>query len=78
MHGHIQSLVDAIDPALRGMSDGPGDRLDDAIRANVRYVTNQLEHSKPILEEFAKSGGLRIVGGYYDLESGRVELLTPN
>jgi carbonic anhydrase len=78
MYGHIQSLVDAIDPALRGMSNSPGDRLDDAVRANVRYVTNQLEHSKPILEEFMTSGGLRIVGGYYDLESGRVELLTPN
>jgi carbonic anhydrase len=76
--GHIDSLVEAIDPALREMPASTRDRLDDAVRANVRYVTDQLRHAHPILSHAVKSGELQIVGAYYDLESGRVEVIDPS
>jgi carbonic anhydrase len=74
-HGHIHSLVEAIEPAIERMPDGPGDDLDDAVRANVRYVVNRLEHCRPILNHAVETGEVIIVGAYYDLETGRVELL---
>lgn len=74
--GHIQSIVHAIEPAVKSMPNGPGDDLDDAVRANVQYVSHLLRHSKPILEHEVESGKVKVVGAYYDLESGRVELLN--
>lgn len=73
--GHIQSLVEAIEPALRDTPHPERERLDGAVRANVRYVTERLRHAAPILSKAVKSGDLKVVGGYYDLKTGRVEII---
>ena len=36
--GHIQSIVDSIAPVVDGIKDQPGDKLDNAVRANARHV----------------------------------------
>ncbi len=62
--GHIGSLVKAIQPAV-----------DNAVRANVTMVVQQLKSSAPILGELVKKGALTVVGARYDLDDGVVAIL---
>lgn len=73
--GHIPSLVKALRPAVKTAMGEPGDLLENAIRENVRINVEKLKSASPILDEGVKKGTLRIVGGVYDLETGRVNLL---
>jgi carbonic anhydrase len=73
---HIQSLVEAISPAVIDAKKEPGEPLANAVRANVRLVVQQLRQSGPILAEQLRSHKIRIVGAVYDLDRGSV-LLVP-
>ena len=73
--GHIGSLVDAIKPAVEKVKGKPGDLLDNAVRANIELVADQLANSKPILSEFVHNGKLKVVGARYDLDTGVVEII---
>ena len=74
-HGHISSIVKAIAPAAEKAKNLPGDLIDNSIKANVGLVVERIASSKPILSELAKDGKIRIVGAYYDIESGVVEII---
>ena len=74
--GHIGSLVEAIKPAVDATKGQPGDALDNAVRANVKMAVNKLKASSPILAEAVKAGKLKVVGGRYDLDSGKVEIIA--
>ncbi|OGV74720.1 MAG: carbonic anhydrase [Lentisphaerae bacterium RIFOXYB12_FULL_65_16] len=73
--GHIGSLIKAIQPAVDNAKNQPGDPLDNAVRANVAMVVQQVKSSPPILEELAKKGDLTVLGARYDLDDGRVTIL---
>lgn len=73
--GHLDALVAPIKPAVRAAKKQKGDLLDNAVRANVQMVVDQLRSSKPLLGHLVHEGKLKVVGARYDLESGRVELL---
>lgn len=73
--GHIRSLVEAIQPALARCKHQPGDKLDNAVRANALRVSDELRHIQPILSEASKHGRLKVVGARYDLDSGEIEIL---
>lgn len=73
--GHIGYLVAAIKPAVERAKNMPGDPLDNAVRANVQLVVEQLKSSDPILSHLVKDGKIKIVGARYDLESGKVEMI---
>jgi carbonic anhydrase len=70
--GHIQSIVEAIHPAVDIAKTEPGDLLDNAINENVRRVVEQLRTAQPILGEEVGAGHLRVVGARYLLDSGVV------
>jgi carbonic anhydrase len=74
--GQIRSLVKAIQPALIGMSDQSGDAIDNAVIANVRYQVSRLKHLSIPLNQRMATGTLKILGGYYDLDSGKVTILN--
>lgn len=74
-HGHIDSLVKAIRPAVERARKIPGDLVDNAVRANVELTVEQLRTSAPLLADRVKKGRLRVVGARYDLDTGRVDLL---
>uniref|UniRef100_A0A7S3DS51 Carbonic anhydrase n=1 Tax=Entomoneis paludosa TaxID=265537 RepID=A0A7S3DS51_9STRA len=65
--GVISSLYYGIKPACNHAN---GD-LDTAIAENVKYQVAQLETS-PVLKELVEAGKLEIVGGVYDLTTGKV------
>jgi carbonic anhydrase len=73
--GHIGSLVDAIKPAVEQVRGQPGDVVDNSIRANVALVVEQIKSAQPILAEMVERGELLVVGGYYDLTGGVVEVI---
>lgn len=74
--GHIGSLVAAIKPALDSIKGQKGDPLDNAVRANVKMNVKKLKSSSPILAEAVKAGKLKVVGGRYDLDSGKVDIIA--
>lgn len=73
--GHIDSLVKAIRPSALATKGQPGDHVDNAVRENVRRVVRQLQSSKPILAEFVHQGKVKVVGAYYDLDTGAVAMV---
>jgi carbonic anhydrase len=77
VHGHIDSLVKAIAPAVEQVKNRPGDVLDHAVRANAAMTAGRLRTAPPILADLAAGGRLKIVGARYDLDSGAVEILRP-
>lgn len=73
--GDISTFVTAILPALDGIGDLPGDLVNNAVIANVRFQIEQLQRS-PLLTARLRSGKLKIVGARYDLDTGLVTLTS--
>ena len=69
--GQISSLYAPLRPAVEA---GHGN-LEAAIKANARIQARLLETSSPVLGGLVKKGNLKIVAGYYALDSGVVTLL---
>lgn len=74
--GHIPSLTEALTPAVQAVSDQPGDLLTNAIKKNVVLTVQKLQTAEPILSEAVNQKKLKIVGGVYDLKTGKVELVS--
>lgn len=73
--GVMNSLVTAIQPAVEASEGKPGDRLTNAIKANVMLQVKRLQTS-PVVFRLVQQGRLKVVGGYYDLDTGRVNLVV--
>jgi carbonic anhydrase len=74
--GHIAGLVRSLKPGVEPALKEPGDGLPErAVIANVRYTVQRLSEAKPILAELVAGGKLRVVGGVYDLATGKVALV---
>ena len=58
-------------------SEGDADRLRAAILANVEQVINDALSGSAILRHLVSAGKLQVVGGYYELSSGRVTFSKP-
>jgi carbonic anhydrase len=54
----------------------PGDQLANAIRENVKLNVDKLKSAGPILKSFVDDNKIRVVGGIYQLRTGRLELLS--
>jgi carbonic anhydrase len=69
----VQPILPAVLDAQASMA-GKTDLLDHAIHMNVRHVVKGLRQgSDPILAEPIKAGKVRVVGAYYDLDTGAVD-----
>lgn len=75
MPGHIAALTEALKPAVAIARIHLGDVVDNAIRANVHLCVTLLRQQSTILQEAEASHQLKITPAYYELHSGRVELL---
>jgi carbonic anhydrase len=74
--GHIPSLTEALTPAVQAVENQPGDLLTNAIKQNVVLTIQKLQAAEPILSEAVNQKKLKIVGGVYDLKTGKVELVS--
>jgi carbonic anhydrase len=75
--GHIPSLTEALTPAVQAVDNQPGDLLTNAIKKNVVLTIQKLQTAEPILSEAVNQKKLKVVGGVYDLKTGKVELVSP-
>lgn len=73
--GDIGTFVKAIKPALEKVNSQSGDVVEKAVVANVQYQIERLGRSQ-LLTERVESGKLKIVGGRYDLDTGKVTIIT--
>jgi carbonic anhydrase len=73
--GKIGTLLAAIKPGVERSQGQPGNRLENACKANILVQVEKLK-SSPVLAELIKANKLKIVGGYYDLDTGRVSLVS--
>jgi carbonic anhydrase len=74
--GYAYRFAEGIGPAVQSVIDEPGDQLDNAIRANIKMGVDQLRTAEPDLAAAVSSGQLAVAGGYYDLASGEVSILS--
>ncbi|HUI20956.1 MAG TPA: carbonic anhydrase [Methylocella sp.] len=75
--GHLPGLVEAIKPAVEAaQAKLPKDLLAAAIKENVALNTKRLETAQPVLSDFVQRQQVKVVGGVYDLATGKVSLLS--
>ncbi|MDZ8258839.1 carbonic anhydrase [Nostoc sp. ChiQUE01b] len=72
--GQIGSLLEAIKPSVEGSKDQSGDKLENACKANILAQIKKLKSSS-VLSELIKAEKLKIVGSYYDLDTGKISLV---
>lgn len=70
--GHIDSIVRSIAPAVESTM---GQNADATCRANIRNTVLALQRSDPILKKMVEGGQLKVVGAYYDLDTGVVTFM---
>jgi carbonic anhydrase len=68
----IEGIANLINPAFKGHCDLC---VESAVKANISYVVNSISSSDS-LSSMAQQGHLKVVGGYYDLSTGLVTLLS--
>jgi carbonic anhydrase len=73
--GVIESLVFAIRPAVQASEGESGDRLTNAIKSNVRLQVQRLQNSS-VITSAVQEGKLKVVGAYYDLDTGEISLVN--
>ena len=74
--GAINGLVELLKPAVTRSKSMGGDALANAITQNVKDGVAKLQQLEPIVAPAVKAGKVKVVGGVYDLKTGRVTLAT--
>jgi carbonic anhydrase len=74
--GRIGVFVEEIKPAVQRVKFKTGDIEENSIISNVQYQVEKLKEASTILSNLIEQGKLKIVGGRYDLATGKVTLVT--
>ncbi|WP_432571740.1 carbonic anhydrase [Kineococcus sp. SYSU DK005] len=72
---HVQSIVEAIAPAVLAVREQPGDLVENAVRENTRTVAEQLVRRSRTVRRAVRANRLDVRAARYDLDTGLVELL---
>ena len=80
--GNITELLAKIRPAIDSLSTYSGDKtskdkgyVDKVTAENVELVMNTIRKNSAILDEMEKKGEIDIIGGVYDVNSGKVTFM---
>lgn len=74
--GQIGRLIDGIQVGVERAKQSAGtSKLENAIKANVLYQVEKLGKST-VIGELVDKGQLKVVGAYYDLDTGKISLLS--
>ena len=80
--GNLTGLLNRIEPAVDlvsdswkdGMKNSKNKKFVEAVgEANVRLTMKEIKDESPVMKEMIDSGELLLIGGVYDLETGRVK-----
>ena len=80
--GNITSMLSNIIPAVKVSSEQVDGKLDSSnkdfvaktVENNVRLTMDRIREKSPILNEMEQNGEIKIVGGVYSLQTGKVEM----
>ncbi len=72
---HIQKLIDyiAAEEEEQIVPDSLKSNIDVLVKANILHGVNLLKSSVPVLKPLVDKNEIEIIGGYYDLDNGKVE-----
>lgn len=74
--GHIADLVSSMKPGIEPVvKQGGADVYQRAVVANVQANVKRLTEAKPIISDMVAAGKLRVVGGVYELSTGKVTMI---
>jgi carbonic anhydrase len=78
--GNLTQLLEEIKPAMDSVSDAPGERTSSnnafvqaVAEKNVKMTIRKIRNDSAILKEMEQKGEINIVGGMYDISTGKVE-----
>ncbi|MEH2459361.1 carbonic anhydrase [Nostoc sp.] len=74
--GRIGLIIEGIKPSLERIKLRTGDNMQDVVIANIQYQTEKLQESSTILAKLLREGKLKIVGACYDIDTGKVNIIT--
>ncbi|MEH1889354.1 MAG: carbonic anhydrase [Nostoc sp.] len=72
--GQIGSLLEAIRPSVESTKEQSGDKVENACKANILSQIKKLKSSS-VLSKLIDEEKLIIVGGYYDLDTGKISIV---
>lgn len=81
--GNITAMLEHIQPAVEMTDNFPEDQrtienkeyLNAVIKNNVIHTISEIKEDSPIIAEMEEKGEIKIVGAYYDVDTGAVEWL---
>jgi len=80
--GNITPMLANIKPAIGKVKDFKGEKnskdvayVEAVAKQNVLNTIENIKAKSPILKEMLSKGEIKIIGGYYDLHTGKVEFL---
>jgi carbonic anhydrase len=73
--GDVGPMLRELAPAARAARKMKGDTVANAVRENVLIIVKKLEND-PRLAAMVKTGEVRIVGGIYSLDTGKVTMIA--
>ncbi len=72
--GHQDSVIEALEETVSSVRGAADDEHDAASRKNVLVTVERLRNDEPSIRNLVEKEGLEIIGAYYDIGTGRVEL----
>lgn len=81
--GNITTLLSKIRPAVKLAEESfTGEKnsynldfMEDVCKKNVELAIEEIREKSPILKEMEENGEIKIIGGIYDMDSGKVDFL---
>lgn len=74
--GHIDLKIKAIKPAVELAKKMSGNIIENSSKCNIELVINNIKSADPILSKLDGLNELTMVGAYYNLHSGIVDILN--
>jgi carbonic anhydrase len=72
---NIRHIINSLLPSVTKARELKGDIHENATKLNILRAVEKLMVTPPVLDKLVVKGNLKIVGSYYDLESGLIEIL---
>ncbi|MCW5315605.1 carbonic anhydrase [Nostoc sp. KVJ3] len=74
--GRIGLIIEGIKPSIERVKFRTSDNMQDIVIANIEYQREKLPESSTILAKLLHEGKLKIVGACYDIDTGKVNIIT--
>lgn len=86
-HGHVKTIISAISPAAQTIlnkhtittpitdEEIKTDIINQVVKENIKIIINSMYKKSEIISSAVQSHKINIVGAYYDLNDGKVEIL---